>query len=80
MFISIVKMSVSRSALSDSATPMGCSAPGSSVHGILQIRTLDWVAIRSSGDLPHPGIKPVSPTLQADSLPSEPLENPPNVV
>ena len=27
----------------------------------------------SSGDLPNPGIKPGSPALQADSLPSEPL-------
>ena len=26
----------------------------------------------SPGDLPDPGIKPVSPTLQADTLPSEP--------
>ena len=25
--------------------PMDCSLPGSSVHGILQIRTLEWVAI-----------------------------------
>ena len=25
----------------------------------------------SPGDLPHPGIKPRSPTLQADTLPSE---------
>ena len=28
------------------------------------------------GDLPHPGIKPGSPTLQADSLPSEPPGKP----
>ena len=28
----------------------------------------------SPGDLPHPGIKPRSPALQADSLPSEPPE------
>ena len=28
--------------------PMACSAPGSSVHGILQARTLEWVAISSS--------------------------------
>ena len=28
----------------------------------------------SPGDLPDPGIKPRSPALQADSLPSEPLE------
>ena len=25
--------------------PMACSPPGSSVHGILQARTLEWVAI-----------------------------------
>src|SRR5574342_240891 len=25
--------------------PMGCSPPGSSVHGILQARILEWVAI-----------------------------------
>ena len=25
--------------------PMGCSLPGSSVHGILQARILEWVAI-----------------------------------
>ena len=24
--------------------PMGCSLPGSSVHGILQVRILEWVA------------------------------------
>ena len=30
----------------------------------------------SLGDLPNPGIKPGSPALQADSLPSEPPEKP----
>ena len=28
--------------------PMGCSLPGSSVHGILQARILEWVAMPSS--------------------------------
>ena len=28
--------------------PMDCSLPGSSVHGILQVRILEWVAISSS--------------------------------
>ena len=28
----------------------------------------------SPGDPPHPGIKPGSPTMQADSLPTEPPE------
>ena len=40
--------------------PMGCSPPGSSVHGILQARILEWVAVPSSGDLPDPGIEPMS--------------------
>ena len=53
---------------------MDCSPPGSSVHGIFQARILEWVAISSPGDLPNPGIKPKSLTLQADSLPSEPSE------
>ena len=35
-----------------------CSPPGSSVHGILQARRLEWVAISSS--LPDPGIEPSS--------------------
>ena len=30
------------------------------------------------GDLPNPGIKPRSPTLQADSLPAEPPGKPKN--
>ena len=32
----------------------------------------------SPGDLPSPGIKPRSPTSQADSLPAEPQEKPKN--
>ena len=42
---------------------MNCSLSGSYVHGILQARILEWVAMLSSGDLPDPGIKPVSPSL-----------------
>ena len=51
--------------------PVDCSLPGSSVHGILQARILEWVACPSPGDLPDPGIRPRSPALQADSLPAE---------
>ena len=29
-------------------SPMGCSPPDSSVHGILQARILEWVAMASS--------------------------------
>ena len=56
--------------------PMDCSPPGSSVHGILQARILEWVAISFSRDLPNPGIEPRSPTLQADALASEPPGKP----
>ena len=48
-----------------------CSLPGSFVHGILQARILEWVAIPFSRDLPNPGMEPRSPVLQANSLPSE---------
>ena len=33
--------------------PMDCSPPGSSVHGILQARTLEWVSVCSSRDQTH---------------------------
>ena len=36
------------SVVSDFATPWTCSPPGSSVHGILQARILEWVAISFS--------------------------------
>ena len=44
------------------------------VHGIMQARILDGCP--SPGDLPNPGIKPRSPTWQAESLPSEPPGSP----
>ena len=56
--------------------PMDCSLPGSFIHGIFQARILEWVAFPSPRDLPDPGILPRSPTLQADSLPSEPPGRP----
>ena len=43
--------------------PADYSLPGSSVCGILQARTLEWVAIPFSRDLPDPGIEPKSPEL-----------------
>ena len=49
--------------------PVDCSLPGSSVHEILQARVLEWGAIAFSGDLPGPGIKPVSPALVGGFLP-----------
>ena len=53
---------------SDSATPW-LLCPWNS-----PARILEWVAIPFPGDLPDPGIEPRPPSLQADSLPSEPPE------
>ena len=35
------------SVVSNSCNPVGCSLQGSSVHGILQVRIVEWVAISS---------------------------------
>ena len=51
------------SVVSDSLRPHGlqdCSPPGSLVHGILQARLLQWVAISSSRGSSQPGNEPVS--------------------
>ena len=59
---------------------MDCRMPGSSVHGILQTRILERVGFPSPGNLPQTGIKLRSPSLQDDSLPSEPPGKPWNSV
>ena len=51
---------------------MDYSPPGSSVHGISQVKTLEWIAISSSrGALPHLAIEPMSPE-KAGFFTSEP--------
>ena len=58
---------------------MDFSLPGSSVHGILQARILEWVAISSSWDLPDPEIEPATLNVylhwQVGSLPLTPPGN-----
>ena len=46
--------------------------------GILQARILEWVAMPSSRDLHDPGIELRSPSLQEDSLLTEPPGKPKN--
>ena len=53
-----------------------CCLPGSFVHGILQVRILEWIAISSSWESSQSRDQIavlVAPALQADSLLSEPL-------
>ena len=56
--------------------PMDCNPQGSSVHGISQQEYWSGLPFPPPGDLPDPGIKPVSPGLQANSLPTEPRGSP----
>ena len=46
------------------------------LHGILQARTLEWVAFPFSRGSSQPRIEPRSPTLHADSSPAEPQGKP----
>jgi len=55
---------------------MDCSPPGSSVHGILQAKIIEWLPFPSPGDLLDPGIKPVSPALAGRFFTTEPPEEP----
>ena len=58
---------------------MDCSPPGSSVHGDSPGKNNGIeLPCPPPRDLPNPVIKPRSPALQADSLPSEPPGRPMN--
>ena len=56
----MVKLKVAQSCLT-LCDPIDCT-----VCGILQARILEWVAFPFSEDLPNPGIKPRSLSLQVD--------------
>ena len=53
--------------------PMDCSLPGSSVHGILQARILEWVALSSRGSSPP---REESPALAGGFFTTEPPGKP----
>ena len=56
--------------------PTLCDPMDYTVHGILQLRILEWVAIPFSRVSSQPETEPRSPALQVDSLPSEPAGKP----
>ena len=62
---------LSRSVLSDFVTPWTVTARLLCPWGFFRQECWSGLAFPSLGDLPNPGIKPRSPTLQVDSLPSE---------
>ena len=55
--------------VSDCFDPIDCSPPSSSVHGILQARIQEWVAMPSSRGSSNPGINPTS--LKSPALAGE---------
>ena len=56
--VNVESQSVSHSGLSNSCDPTVHRGPGSSVHGILQARILEWVAILFSRGSPKQEIEP----------------------
>ena len=72
--ISLVTACVHAKSLQSCSTlcyPMECSPQDSSIHGILQARILEWLAMPSSWGYSNPGTEPVSqasPALQVDFL------------
>ena len=64
--------------MSDSCKPMNCSPWTEAPLSMAFFRQEYWggLPFPSPGDLPDPGIEPMSPTLQADALLSEPPGKP----
>ena len=67
---------LTHSVLSDSMQSHGPGHPGPVSMGFSSQEYWSEFLFPSPWDLPDPGIKPRSPALQADSLPSEPPEKP----
>ena len=63
---------LSCSVMSNSAIPWTVAHQAPLSMGILQAEYWSGLPWLPPGDLPNPGIKPRSPALQADPLPSEP--------
>ena len=69
----MVKVKVTQS------SPTLCNPMDYTVHGILQVRILEWVAFPFSRGSSNLGIKLRSPEFQVDSLPTEPQMMPKNI-
>ena len=62
-----------------SATPWTVARPAPLSEEVLQARILEWIGYSLLQRIfPNPGFEPRSPTLQADSLPTEPPGKPKN--
>ena len=73
-FFGFMKVKVKVKSCPTLCDPVDCSLPGSSVHGILQARILEWVAISFSRGFSQPRDR--TRALGADALTSEPPGKP----
>jgi len=71
---SSIVLSVSHAVVFNSSPPMDCSSPGSSVHGILQARILEWVVIPFSRGSSQPRDQDQVSCTAGRFLPPEPPE------
>ena len=55
---------------------MECSPPGSSVHGVSQQEYWSGLPFPPPGDLPDPGVEPMSAALVGESFTNEPPGKP----
>jgi len=62
--------------VSNSATPLDCSPPGSSVHGIFPGKNTEWVPFPSPEDHPDPTNNLESPALAGGFFTTEPPGKP----
>ena len=62
---------IAQSFVSNSVTPWSVAYQAPLTVGLSRQEYWNGLPFPSPGDLPNPGIKPGSPTLQADGLPSE---------
>ena len=73
-------MKVGRTVVSDSAIPRTAAFLAPLSMEFSRRQYLNGLPFPPPGDLSDPGIEPRSPSLQADSLPTEPLEKPRNEI
>ena len=69
---------VNCSVMSDSVTPWTVPHQASLLMEFSRQEYWNGLPFPPPGDLPDPGIKPASPVLRADSLPSESPRKPPS--
>ena len=74
--LSHFEVKLSCSVVSDSANPWTVAYQAPPSMGFSRQEYWSGLPFPSPGDLPDPGIKPMSPSLQGGSLPAEPAGKP----